>query len=315
MSERHFGWHHRPEDVRAVLYELERTQPVMPYASIAASHLKRADDDRPVLLWKAEEKVKGGEQPSWDQGQVGTCVSFGWGRGTNDLLYGMVARGVSDKPPADVATEPIYGGSRVEVGGGRISGDGSVGAWAAKWVSGWGLLFRQPYLSGKWNLSKYSEQLSRHWGYYGVPDELEPVCKEHPVKTVALVQKASEAWSLLGNGYPIPICSGVGFDSPLVEGFCERSGSWGHCMLLRGRLIAKRRGKNLKAFVIQNSWADYLAGQGEPYVTDGDGKRVKLPQGCFCVDEATVDLILSEQDSFSISDAIGFEVRELDWYL
>lgn len=307
-ANRSFGWSHRPADVQATLAVLAASQGASPLASVSAANLlARADDDKPALLWLAEEKAKGGEQPSWDQGEVGTCVSFGFGRGVNDLMY--VQAGGSKLASPDVATEPIYGGSRVEVGGGRISGDGSVGAWAARFVREWGVLFRQPY--GRHDLSRYSERLSREWGNRGVPDELEPTCREHPVRTVALVKTPQEAWALLGNGYPIPVCSTVGFETPLTEGFCVPAGNWPHCMLLRGRLLAKYRGSVVKAFVVQNSWADYL--QGEPYVVGADGTRVKLPEGCFAITDTWLSYILRDEDSLALSDFVGFEPRELDW--
>ena len=41
-----------------------------------------------------------------------------------------------------LSPEVIYGGSRVEIGGGRIRGDGSIGAWAARWVRDYGVVPR-----------------------------------------------------------------------------------------------------------------------------------------------------------------------------
>lgn len=305
------GWVNDPIEVARILNHLDRTQAARPFASVAAAKLLAGpDDDQSFLAWKAEEKVRGHILPSWDQGQYGTCVSFGWGRGVNDLMLIAAASGTGSDPGKDIATEPIYGGSRVEVGNGRIAGDGSVGAWAARWVKEWGNLLRQVY--GKWDLTRYSGDLSRQWGRSGVPDELEPICREHPVKTVALIEDATQAWKLLGNGYPIPICSGVGFDSPLAEGFCERSGSWGHCMLVRGRMVARFRGRRERAFIIQNSWGDYI--EGEKVIFDGDGNHVELPEGCFGVHWSAMEDIIGERDSFAASDFVGFEPRDLSWY-
>lgn len=265
------------------------------------------DNDKTVLLWEPELKLYGNLKPSWNQGQVGSCVSFGWGRNCNDLFLQMVATGKSDKPPGDVATEPIYGGSRYEVGGGQLSGDGSLGSWAAKWVRDWGILFRTTY--GSIDLTSYSESRCRQYGARGCPDELEPIAREHPVKTVALVRSADEAWSALGSFYGIPICSDQGFTTTLVDGFCQASGSWAHCMAVRGRIKSRKYGR---AFVIQNSWGNYLG--GDRYIEDDNGQRIQLPEGAFGCRWETMDRILRQQDSYVISNAVGFPIREeLDW--
>lgn len=237
---------------------------------------------------------------------VHNCVSFGWGRGVNDSILNAAARGDIEAPAEDVATEPIYGGSRVEVGGGRIRGDGSVGAWAAKWVAMWGVLLRKVY--GQHDLTKYSVSISRSWGRSGVPDELEPIARQFPVKTVSLVRSAEEAWKGLGNGYLLPICSNLGFASPYRDGFCARKGQWNHCMLVRGRTLARKNGSTVKAFPVQNSWGDYI--DGEPFFIDQDGNRVELPEGCFLITWEEMEAILRQEDSFLLSDVHGFPRRD-----
>lgn len=243
---------------------------------------------------------------------VHNCVSFGYGRGSNDLLLFMAAQGLIDVPEADVATEPIYALSRVEVGGGRIRGDGSVGAWAAKAVMMWGLLLRKVYW--QYDLTRYSESLSRDWGNRGCPDELEPEAKKFPIKSAAICQTTEEAWRGLGSAYTLPICSNVGFNSPYQDGFCEPRGSWAHCMVIRGRTVAKKRGVNVRAYACQNSWGGYI--QGDPHFTDADGNVEELPEGCFLIEERVLQGILSQKDSFLLSDAQGFAKRDpLSWFV
>jgi len=305
------GWENRPADVVVALGAIEQAQGFRPvFATCAAGVEDRTDD--PVFFWEAERKVLGAVQASWNQGQVGSCVSFGWGRGINDLILIGVAAGDGDYPGQPVATEPIYGGSRVEVGGGRIRGDGSVGAWAGQWVSQrGGVLFRKVY--GQYDLTTYSEQRCRQWGATGVPDDLEPEAKKHPVQSVALVKTAEEAWSAIGNGYPVPVCSNVGFQSPLRNGFCEPSGTWAHCMVIRGRFVHPTRGS---CFVIQNSWGDYLkASQQNRMIEVQGGQPVELPEGCFATTAAVVDLIVKQGDSFAISGFKGFPRRKIDWLI
>lgn len=307
------GWVDDPAAVREVISQLPDAQGCPAFFDEAAPEIMgAADDDKPFLAWLAEDKVRGQRKPSWNQNPAGTCVSFGWGRGGNDLILCSAARGEIEAPPEDVATEPVYGLSRVEVGGGRIRGDGSVGAWAAKAVMMWGLLLRKVYLN-KYDLTKYSVTISRDWGRNGVPDELEPIAKQFPVKTVTLCLTVDEAWKGLGNGYLLPICSNVGFQgSRYDDGFCDPRGNWNHCMLVRGRTLAKRKGRTVKAFAVQNSWGDYI--DGEAWYTDGDGNRVELPEGCFLIEENVLARILAQNDSFLMSDVHGFPRRDpMDW--
>lgn len=300
------GWIDDPEAVRKALPEIQAQQgsPVLFAQTPLAT---AADDDKQVRLWDAELSIYGKLKPSWNQKQVGSCVSFGWGRAINDLILFMVANGLIEHPGYDVATEPIYGGSRVEVGGGGIRGDGSIGAWAAKWVNLWGVLLRKVY--GSHNLTEYSESLCRQYGSRGCPDDLEPEAKLYPVKTVALVTSADQAWAALGSNNPISICSNRGFTTTLRDGFCQPSGVWNHCMEARGRIRAKVGNSVVRAFAIQNSWGDYLG--GDPYYTDADtGERVQLPEGCFLADYDVVNSMLRQQDSFAITDQQGFKKRE-----
>lgn len=303
------GWYNDPALASQALGEIASTQPTP--ALFAQTPAFGVDSDEAVLLWLAEVKLFGMMKPSWNQGRVGTCVSFGWARASNDVLLGMASRGEIDIPEADVATEPIYGGSRVEVGGGRIGGDGSVGGWAAKWCRDWGLLLRKQY--GQHDLRQYSESKSRDWGRRGCPDDLEPLAKQFPVKSVALVRSGQEAWDAIGSGYAIPVCSNRGFTSTLREGFCDPSGSWAHCMEFRGRVIAKRGGRAVKALACQNSWGGYLSGD-RFFVDDKTGERHELPEGCFLVELGVADAMLRQDDSFAISDLQGFPKRQpMDW--
>ena len=267
-----------------------------------------------VFLWDAETKVLGKVLPSWDQGQVGCCVSFGWGRGVQDLLLLQVANGAAEEWPGhQVATEEIYGGSRVQIGHNQLGReDGSTGAWAGQFVHEYGVLLRQSYAGGI-NLSTYSESLTRQWSNSGVPAGLLPECRKHAVRGIAQIGNSDEAWAALGNGYPIPICSDVGFASPLKDGFCAQSGSWGHCMLLRGRFMHPTHGK---CFVIQNSWGNYLKpGPGGDQIDTTDRGKVQLPQGCFATTAAIIDRIVKEGDSFAVSSFEGFPNQKVDWLI
>lgn len=300
------GWVDDPAAVSAAV----ASAGIRPFADVAPRlYAAMGADDGPVFFWDAEQKVLGKVLPSWDQGQVGSCVSFGYGRGCQDLMLLEIAAGQPEKwPGSEVATEPIYGGSRVEVGGGRINGDGSIGAWAAEWVRKWGVLLRQRYDAGgqTFDLSRYDEARCRQYGDRGCPDPLEPVARLHPVTDVAQVRTADELWAALGARKPVPVCSMQGFTTTLNGGFCEPSGQWAHCMAFRGRFVHPTRGKSV---IVQNSWGGYLRGSREfQYVAaDGATKAGTLPEGCFCTTLAVAGRMCAAGDTFALAGLTGWE--------
>src|SRR5690606_20766563 len=98
------GWVRDDEAVKQTVEEISSAQGFDAFVSMSYGFMQGADDDAPFYAWKAEKKLFGSTKPSWDQGRVGTCVSFGYGRGANDLLLFMAAQGLIDVPEADVAT-------------------------------------------------------------------------------------------------------------------------------------------------------------------------------------------------------------------
>jgi hypothetical protein len=282
----------------------------------AAPHLiAAADDDAPVFFWEAEKRLLGKVLPSWNQRSVGSCVGFGNGRAGQDILLWEVAAGEPEQwPGAEICPEIIYGGSRVEVGGGRISGDGSIGAWAAKWVKDWGLVPRGVY--GSLDVTTYNESTCRQLGRNGIPAEVETAARLHPVTAVAMVRSGDDWWAGTGAGKPSAICSGRGFTTTLKKGFCQPSGSWAHCMEGRGRF--RRAGDKEKCGVIQNSWGGYLSipSQDDKFIdvwTPTGDIRVELPEGCFATTLDVIDRMLGEQDSFFFAGLKGWEAVKLDY--
>lgn len=299
------GWLKLPEVSRAVA----RSIGAIPLSQAAPSLMgdPKAAGDSPVFFWESEKKVLGQILRSWNQGGVGSCVGFGYGRAVQDLLLNEVASGQPEQyPGSEIAPEVIYGGSRVEVGGGQINGDGSIGAWAAKWVKEWGAVNRGIY--GSLDITKYVETTCRKLGSQGIPSDVESLARLHPVTEVALVQTADELWAAIGAGKPIPVCSMQGFTTTRdSDGFCRRSGQWAHCMTYRGRFIHPTRGKSV---IEQNSWGGYLGGPSTfKYVADdGTTKTAELPEGCFCVELSVAAQALSEDDTFVLAGLTGWAV-------
>ena len=266
----------------------------------------RGDDTKDVLLTDAAIEALGHWIPVRNQLDVGSCVSFGVADAIEHLFCVQIvnAKRAGQPPPTeckDLAQEVIYGGSRVEIGGGRIRGDGSVTAWAADFVRTRGVVPRGKY--GALDLSTYSTRTCREFGQRGVPDEIEAIAKNSPVKGITFVRTAEEAWRAIGQGYPIAIGSQVGFGSrgPWTrdaDGFLRASGSWGHCMSIVGRATVRDR----KGFLFRNSWG--------PDVHRGPKGGKNIPDsGCFFVDFATVNRMCAEGDAIAFSDAVGFPAR------
>lgn len=311
-GERYFsGWVDDPEareTIKGTLPAGERY-----FGDTPAGRAVQGDETKDVLLTDAAIAVRGSWLPIRDQRDVGSCVSFGTATAIEYLVLIQMANAMQAglPPPSeyrDLAQEVIYGGSRVEIGGGRIRGDGSVTAWAGEFVKRWGVVPRDKY--GSLDLTAYSTTICRKFGQQGVPADLEEVARQSPVKGITFVRNAEEAWKAIGNGYPIAVGSQVGFGNrgPWPrdrDGFLRASGSWGHCMAVLGRVTVGTR----KGFLWMNSWSDDVH-QGPK-----GGKNIP-DAGCFFVEWSTADRMFREGDAIAFSDAVGFPARPRpDWFI
>lgn len=293
-------------------------QTVRPYFSQnARPTVIGSGKDKVVLLHKYLERAVGTVIPH-DQG-IGDCVGQAYGLGVDTLsatqIYGL---GLEEEWKAKVSTEIAYAGSRYEIGyethGTRnlLSGDGSLGIYCAEFCQTFGTLIRKDY--GVIDLTTYDAQLSRSMGKTGVPDSLEPLVKEHPVKSFALVRNYEEVRDAIANGYPVIFCSSIGFNPNCnnhnrggrdSEGFLNKCGTWYHAMLGFGVDDLSNR----KGILIMNSW-------GSDWV--GGPKRHDQPDGSFWVDAKTIDIMCAGQDSYALSGYVGFpsqKIAPLDYNL
>lgn len=238
---------------------------------------------------------------------VHNCVSHGFAHACDtslavDFIIGK-AGGFKT-----ASTEAIYGGSRVEARGVSFGGwsDGSYGGAAAKWLRGWGVVYREPVLN--FDLTNYSADLAKNWGAYGCGGKddggkLDEIAKGHPVHDVTLVRSFEEAAAAIQSGYPIAVCSGQGFSSTRdSDGFCRAQGSWAHCMSITAVRFGERPG-----CLIQNSWGNYVSGPKWPE---------DQPDGSFWADVSVINRMLAGEDSFAVSGVEGFKFRDLkhgDW--
>lgn len=272
-----------------------------PMFAVSASPLAGSGDGKTVLLHKAVMEVAG-YFPIRRQ-TIGDCVSMG-AAGAVDCLKAVeiALNKESEEWRGITATEPIYAASRVEIGGGRLSGDGSFGAWAAKAVNQYGTVIRDKF--GSIDLRTYSGTKARQWGRRGVgcPDELEPHMREHLVRTVSMVRTFEEARDAIANGYPVTVASQQGFTSRRdSQGFCRASGSWPHQMYFMA-CRADRPG-----LLCMNSWGpNWVSG---PKVLD-------QPDGSFWVDADVANRMLSRNpDSYCFSQFEGYPSQDLNYWL
>jgi len=309
-----FGYTPDPAGTARFLAELDQ-----PLFSDAARDVIQNAKQKDTFLYRfadrAHRQVYGTPFGPWKQG-IGDCVSFGWAMGSYVGQCVDWAEGELPEPPKVVATEPLYSGSRTA---GRLPpvsqagfSDGSYGGAAARWVAGkckdstvGGILFRQQYPGA--DLTTYSPARAKEWGNVlcgggQVGMAVAKLANKNTATHVALVRNFDEAAASIESGYCVPVCSGVGFSSQRdADGFAARSGSWAHCMCFIGVRYAKNEGKRDGLLCI-NSWGVFNAGPKWP---------ADQPDGSFWVDRQTVDLMLSGQDSFSIS-GVNFRYRDLD---
>jgi hypothetical protein len=290
------GWVHLPLEIDAVLASLPR-----PRFAAAAADLLVGPLPEEVFLWDACKKVTGGHLPAHDQDGVGCCVGEGFSSAVEYLQCVEIALGNEPEEYRPISSEGVYGLSRVEVGGGRIRGDGSTGAWAARAVREYGVLPRAVF--GDTDLTHFSPRRARQWGDRGLPADLECEARRHPVRTVSLVTSFAEARAAIAHGYPVAVCSDQGFGLARDrDGFCPPLGRWDHCMCFIGAVGGRRPG-----LCCLQSW-----GPDTPGGPVGLGDH---PRCAFWVDAPVADRMLAQGDSWALSAFEGFPARRLDWVI
>lgn len=287
-----FGWEHNP----ASLADFIRRHRY-PYITQQNRLIKGTGAGKKAFLHLAMERVSGQKFVPHKQGAP-DCVSHAAALGCDTVAAVQIAlQSLPYRWVGETATEPIYGGSRVEIGGYDGMGGGSTGHWAAEWLQRFGILIRQKYPGG-FDFTTYSAQKAVEYGQSGCPDSLEPIAKLHPVKTTAICRSYSDMCDCIFNGSPVMVCSNVGFGNGQCrrdsEGFLTRKRApWYHAMLLWGYDDEYRR----PGALCQNSWGyDWIFGP----------TRGPQPDGSFWIDADTVDVMLRQGDSFAFSGLQGF---------
>lgn len=252
-----------------------------------------------VHLWKCIEQLNG--QYNTRRQEDSDCVSQGTAT-TVDIVKSVeiVVNDELEEWTGETCTEPIYGGSRVQVGKGQLGkGGGSYGGWAAQFCKQFGCFSRGIY--GRYDLSKYDVNKVRLWATQGCPQELLNISKEHPIKAISRIHNYYEAIDSLANGYSLTICSNQGFTTVRdKDGFCNPDGIWPHCMACVGFDDNSKR----PGIEISNSWGLYIGGK----------PKFDEPASIFFCDAEVFDKMCNQQGSecWSFSDYNGYPQKKLD---
>jgi len=261
-------------------------------------------EGREVRLSVFLNRALGHEMLPHDQ-ELGDCVGQAYGLGTDNLAATQIHMlGRAETFKAKTSTEVAYAGSRYEIGYQKhgsasiLRGDGSNGYWCAEFLRDYGALLRGKY--GEYDLTNYNAHLARQFGRDGVPDELENLVKEHPVRSFSVCRNYIECRDAIANGYPVIFCSGVGFNNCRrhnrngrdSQGFLVPCGTWYHAMV--GLDMDDKSAR--KSITLYQSWGpNWVPG------TPVEG----MPDWAFKVDAATIDRMCSYGDTIAISNYLG----------
>jgi hypothetical protein len=267
----------------------------LPTLAEAGTRLAHAAPGGALLLYRAWRDATGAYWPYAAQ-TVGDCVSHGHGHGYDLLqcvehLLGGGAPGGLARDATETDTEFLYGVGREAAGMLGSWGDGCYGAAMVKAMTGTGVLPRSA-------VGPYDGQRARRWGHDGAPADLKTRAARWKLGNAALVRTWDELLQALGAGYPVTVCTALGFTLRRDDqGFCRREGRWGHCMLVCGARQDDRPG----ACVFQ-SWG--------PNVPSGP-TTLDQPDNTFWIDRLDAEAILAERDSWALAKGPLFVPRPL----
>jgi hypothetical protein len=258
------------------------------------------DPEHSCLLYKCWLELYS-DYPDYPAQEIGDCTSFGWGHGHDLLQVAMAFRGeISRDDVHRTCTEALYGTGRKCAGMWGSSGDGCYGSALAQAATTIGLI-NYGNLPDDAGPQEYSGQRAKAWGSgRGIPEDLKPWKGAYLLGDAAMITTIDEAIAAIQSGYPIPICSRLGFTMMRDSlGFCQVSGQWGHCMCCAG-YRADCTGR--AGFCILQSW-----GPTQPTGPLG----LDQPSWSFWVDVPTMARILGERDSFAMSATAAFPPHEM----
>lgn len=131
-----------------------------------------------------------------------------------------------------------------------------------------------------------------------MPDELEPIAREHRIRYTRLIRSFEEARDAIANGYPVAVGSSRGFSLKRDDdGFAQPLGIWYHCM----KFIASRDDHRPGLLCINSIGAE------AHYGPKGD---FDIPDGSFWIDAEICKKMFQEfLDSYALSQFEGYPRR------
>jgi hypothetical protein len=307
-----FGYTPDPEGTRAFLATLGDQKF---FAQAGAEAMKEAKGIDTFLYRQldAAHRARYGKPFVVGRQLIGDCTSWG----------GMHAVAVADavswslgklpEPPLLPATEPLYGGARVEARGKPGDGaqpyggfsDGATGFGVAKFLREYGVVYRQKYPTA--DLTEYSGERAKQWGAYGCGGQgdagrMDAEAKKHPLRHVVAVRSWAELAAALESGYPVTLASSQGFQSVRnKDGIAEASGTWMHQQVAIA-IRHKKNGSPDDLVLILNSWGpNWIAGPKVP---------ADMPDGSYWARRSVVETRMLE-DAWAIGDTDGFKYRDI----
>jgi hypothetical protein len=267
-----------------------------------------------TLLWKAYEKVVGPFVPG--QQELGDCTGMAVGCCADMLTTTQIAMmGHDEAWRGRAATEPLYAGGRVEIGKypptpANKLGGGCPLEYVVDFAIKYGILLREQY--GDIDLTTYRPDLAKAWGTpgVGVPDALEPIAKQHPIKTGTLIRNVSEAADAIANGYPIALgfhCVGFKFKTDR-DGFAVPTWrllkQWHHAQAIVGADTLSGR----PGFCLAQQWG--------PNWLEGPVHKLGVIPGGMWVDAHVLDRMIQWGGAaVALSNYVGYPRRKLEYRL
>lgn len=213
---------------------------------------------------------------------VANCVSRGFHRALEMSYLHSLGNSLALGQPVEIAYEPIYAGSRVYVGGGRINGDGSSGPWAGEWLAGiknrGGFCKRGIY--GSADLRQDNEKWACDNADRGdrMPAELLAECQKHTC-AVHRCRQNSEIADAIASYFGIARCWDTLFGNRDKNGQAVASDTGAHCQAAIGVYVDQ---DDEDSFVEAQSWGNSNPSGPAQIVMKG-GEKKTLPPGCYGV--------------------------------
>lgn len=298
------GWVESPKDVDAITVAMGGNSVMFdasPFHGYAAEQIRKGSTG--VFPHLAERELFGSFLPSFMQYR-GTCVGQATARAIQDsYFYSVRTRGLVGRL-TQVAVAPLYGFGRIDIGKGRIKGDGCVGAWAIYGAVKIGPVARKKI--GQYDLSKQNgdETYAVAWGNNGVPQEVKQAVEGELVayRCKSADDIADAAWA----GFGLQFCGRYTYSSKDANGIARLNKPSNHCTEALGACLSV--GGNI-LIGGQQSWGDKTPA-GPNVLTYKGGKVDMRPGQSFVPVEDYYNVARQSGEIWAIQVKLGFRPKD-----